>query len=185
MPNWCYISAVISHNDAEKIGELASTLENEDTFEHFIPVPKELVEQTDPDVLAIGITTLGSDEYDWRMSNWGTKWDICRSEIIDREDKMLLIQFETAWSPPIPVFREMKKQGYVIEAEYWEEGGFYVGKWEDGNDRCFSPDKAPEDMAHLVANYGPYPDEDGETTTAIDAQIDAQALAHEAATNSY
>ena len=95
MPNWCYISAVISHNDAEKIGELALTLENEDTFEHFIPVPKELVEQTDPDVLAIGITTLGSDEYDWRVSNWGTKWDICRSEIIDREDKMLLIQFET------------------------------------------------------------------------------------------
>ena len=101
----------------------------------------------------------GEWDYDFCVGNWGTKWEISGPEIHAHHAKMLDTYFMTAWAPPT--------------------------KWDDGVDRCFSPDNAPDDMSHLVANSGPYPDEDGEKTTAIDAKIDAEALAHEAATNSY
>jgi hypothetical protein len=49
--------------------------------------------------------------------------------------------------------------------EYWDEGAFFVGVWNDGESRVFSPENAPDDMAHLVANFSPEPDEYGDTTT--------------------
>jgi hypothetical protein len=64
----------------------------------------------------------------------------------------------------------MKEHGYVIQAAYWEEGGSFVGKWEDGEDRCYDPDNAPDDMNHLVANSHPIPDEYGDLTNATHAQ---------------
>ena len=47
--------------------------------------------------------------YDWSVANWGTKWNAChvavRSEGISRG--IAEITFDTAWSAPEPVFREM------------------------------------------------------------------------------
>lgn len=167
MPNWCYNNMCVTHEDPAKITILAQKLKDGRMFEHFVPLPN------------------GEWDYDFCVGNWGTKWEISGPEIHAHHAKMLDTYFMTAWAPPTKVYEKMKEQGYVIQAEYWEEGGFFVGKWDDGVDRCFSPDNAPDDMSHLVANSGPYPDEDGEKTTAIDAKIDAEALAHEAETNSY
>lgn len=148
MPNWCYNNVCVTHENPSKIVELAKTIEDGNTFEHFIPLPN------------------GEWDWDFCVNNWGTKWEICHPVIEVRHDQMLDFYFETAWSPPIGVFEAMKKQGYVIQAEYWEEGGFFVGKWDDGEDRCFSPDEAPDDMIHLAAHTAPEPDEYGDTTTA-------------------
>lgn len=137
MPNWCYNYVCVTHEDAEKIAQLAQTIENGNTFEHFIPLPN------------------GEWDWDFCVSNWGTKWDICHPQIHARHDKMLDLYFETAWSPPIGVFEAMKKDGYVVQAEYWEEGGFYVGRWSDGIDECYEPDQAPEELSHLVAYMHP------------------------------
>jgi hypothetical protein len=165
MPNWCYNYVCVTHNDPAKIAELAKTLETNRTFEHFIPYPN------------------GEWDYEFCVNNWGTKWDICRPEIHDRNAQMLDLYFETAWSPPVKVFEAMKEQGYIIQAEYWEEGGLFVGKWEDGEDRCFGTDEAPDDLSHLVAHTAPDLIEYGDETTATDAEIDAQAATHEAMTN--
>ena len=158
MPNWCYNYATFTHEDASKIAELAKTLEDCKTFEHFVPCPN------------------GEWNYDFSVYNWGTKWDICHPEIKDSHAHMLDLYFETAWSPPVKVYEKMKEQGYVIQAEYWEEGGFFVGKWEDGEDRCFSPDEAPDDLSHLVAHTAPEPDEYGDVTTANDGEPQCQHL---------
>jgi hypothetical protein len=152
MPNWCYNYVTVTHKDADKITELAKTIDEGTTFEHFLPVPKELIEPTDPDFAAKGFTTMGNAEYSWRVDNWGTKWDICRPEIHARHAEMLDLYFETAWSPPTGIFEAMKEQGYVIQAEYWEEGGFFVGRWSDGEDECFKPEDAPPELSHLVAH---------------------------------
>ena len=132
MPNWCYNYVCVTHEKPEKIVQLAKTLEDGNTFEHFIPFPN------------------GKWDYDFCVNNWGTKWDICNTEIHARHDQMLDLYFQTAWSPPLGVFEAMKEQGYVIQAEYWEEGGFFVGRWSDGIDECFKCDEAPPELAHLV-----------------------------------
>ena len=47
------------------------------------------------------------DWYDWSCNNWGTKWDASNAYIDeyiaedDDCDKMIRIQFDTAWSPPM------------------------------------------------------------------------------------
>ena len=43
------------------------------------------------------------DWYGWCCANWGTKWDVGECEILDydKEDPMLRLQFDTAWSPPM------------------------------------------------------------------------------------
>ena len=47
--------------------------------------------------------------YDWQIKNWGTKWNIAET-IVDEWDKdSLFYAFETAWSPPIGIYNELKK----------------------------------------------------------------------------
>lgn len=45
------------------------------------------------------------DWYEWSIKNWGTKWN-AGNTIIDNES----IEFQTAWSTPIPVFVELSKR---------------------------------------------------------------------------
>ena len=49
--------------------------------------------------------------YNWRVHNWGTKWD-CYSLEIDDTDMPhgFEVQFETAWSPPEEVCYAIKEQ---------------------------------------------------------------------------
>lgn len=42
--------------------------------------------------------------YDWCVNNWGTKWNACNTYINECED---CIEFETAWSAPIPIYQKM------------------------------------------------------------------------------
>ena len=134
MPNWCYNYALITHQNPEKIAQLVKTIEDGKTFEHFIPLPD------------------GEWDYDFCVDNWGTKWEICHPQINAQDDKMIDVYFETAWSPPIGVFEAMKKDGYTVQAEYWEEGAWFVGRWSDGVDECYKPEDAPDELSHLVEN---------------------------------
>ena len=89
MPNWC--ENILTIEDCSP--ELASYLkENGFSFEKIKPTPPELLE--------------GSGWYDWRVSNWGTKWDL------DEQDQRSVAEqlvsdscefsaiFMTAWAPP-------------------------------------------------------------------------------------
>ena len=67
-----------------------------------VPMPKELDD-----------TTKGTDGdavnwYDWRVTNWGTKWDISDEglEYVDNGDGTSVIQgwFDSAWAPPIEAY---------------------------------------------------------------------------------
>jgi hypothetical protein len=47
--------------------------------------------------------------YDWCCTNWGTKWNACHSEGFEIHESatMTIYNFDTAWSPPVPVIHAL------------------------------------------------------------------------------
>jgi hypothetical protein len=65
--------------------------------------------------------------YDWSIKNWGTKWNSYdnRFGIKDTEPQMgdEILYFQTAWSPPDPVMRELSKRiGKILRLVSRDEG---------------------------------------------------------------
>lgn len=71
-------------------------------------------------------------EYNWHLSNWGTKWDF-GIDNISQYDNQAFGYSETAWSPPVPVYEKLYELGFTIDA-MWHEGGMgFAGRYQDGN----------------------------------------------------
>jgi len=64
------------------------------------------------------------DWYDWRVSNWGTKWDI-EAELV-RDENRAIYGFESAWSPP--------ETAVMLMSERWPKLKFTLHYWEPGCD---------------------------------------------------
>lgn len=100
--------------------------------------------------------------YDWSVANWDTKWnayscwtleDKSVFEIINEIDKIDDIGFQTAWSPPINVIRELAKlTGESLRMSYYDEGWMFGGEYfvnADGSetDKCYDDiDDCPEHL---------------------------------------
>ena len=66
------------------------------------------------------ILQYGADSwYDWCCENWGTKWNSSDTYIIDDTE----IEFSTAWSCPVNIFKELSKQfsGVEIAVDFADE----------------------------------------------------------------
>ena len=66
------------------------------------------------------ILQYGADSwYDWCCENWGTKWNATSTYIIDDNE----IEFSTAWSCPVNIFKELSRQfsGVEIVVEFADE----------------------------------------------------------------
>ena len=64
--------------------------------------------------------------YDWRIDNWGCKWNAADAEVYDNK-----ISFRTPWSAPLPIFEALAQKfpDVQITCAYSEEQfGIYVGK---------------------------------------------------------
>jgi hypothetical protein len=55
--------------------------------------------------------------YDWNTKNWGTKWGAY--DVVSVEPRVL--RFETAWSAPHPVIKELAKKGGPLLHEWADE----------------------------------------------------------------
>ena len=66
--------------------------------------------------------------YNWRVANWGTKWD-CYDLSIDEDEQELNLQFNTAWSPPEEICRALKEkfEDADIQWFYDEPGMEFAG----------------------------------------------------------
>ena len=72
--------------------------------------------------------------YEWRIANWGTKWDahIIHFEWTELEDAWELeITFDTAWGPPDEVYRAFTWQSKTFHATWHEAGMGFVGEMDD------------------------------------------------------
>ena len=92
------------------------------------------------------------DWYDWSIENWGTKWNACAT-VVDSD----AIEFQTAWSTPIPVFVELSKRlkDITITVDYADEDiGSNCGTLEilNGAVSRYEPDN-PEKFACDIWGY--------------------------------
>ncbi len=64
--------------------------------------------------------------YDWCLENWGTKWNAYETEVVcDTEDR-LEVAFQTAWSPPVPVYQDLAEKFPSLDVSaYWSDEGSY------------------------------------------------------------
>lgn len=68
--------------------------------------------------------------YEWRIANWGTKWDACNPSLTTRSDNSLELFFETAWSFPEPVMQKLAEMfpRLTLHGTVDEEGGYFYGE---------------------------------------------------------
>ena len=126
MPNWCDNSVTLRNEDKSKIDALDAVLTNKEdqqVLNHLRPNPT------------------GEWQYDWSVSNWGTKWDIGIIDWERRDDNEIWISFDSAWSPPTVIYDYLVEQGWEVEAIYHEPGMGYAGMYStDGGDDYYEYD---------------------------------------------
>ena len=128
MPNWCMNNLTISHNDSEKVREFVEAYKSGSTIEHYLPTPKN------------EDGSLDDDWWEYRMSNWGTKWDIGGEDqfiIVKRDENKVICSYDTAWAPPLGLYERLVELGFEVEASYFEPGMGFAGRWIDGNDQYY------------------------------------------------
>jgi len=76
--------------------------------------------------------------YEWCNEHWGTKWNAYSCRAIEHKDGVSVVTFETAWSPPTPVLRELAKRwpGLIFDVTSYDEGDNFacVGQFNGRND---------------------------------------------------
>jgi hypothetical protein len=162
MPNWCDNNLFLTHKDPKMVDKAIEGWKNNKFFGTLVPEPdytQVKVKPTFPTNLATGEAKpefVEPDQawWDWRLQNWGTKWEIVCSEsyfdIIENEDgKSIRCSFNTAWSPPTDWYATLWEQGYEIKAHYYEGGCAFCGTWEDG-DEDFYNIEPPEGTKYSV-----------------------------------
>ena len=159
MPNWCNNTIDIV-GPTETIKQVWEDAACTGLLEAMVPMPKDLEDTTSP--------SEGVNWYNWRVSNWGTKWDIDMEglEFTDNGDGTASISgwFDSAWSPPIEAYNAFldDMDNCYIEAYYQELGMDFVGKYEDGEETHFDDvseivkqpeEEWPEGFAELNEHY--------------------------------
>lgn len=148
MPNWCANNVVIEGpkdvikslwETAQKGEGLLSAMRPEPNYE------KEVVLPTFPEVHGNNDPVDPSRSWwDWRVQNWGTKWDVEIAELtlVEESDTASITGwFESAWSPPVDAFAYYSDQHPEVSLSlmYHESGMAFVGKWtNDGIDESIT-----------------------------------------------
>lgn len=69
------------------------------------------------------------DWYSWRVTNWGTKWDVT-AYVAKREPKKIVYEFDSAWAPPEEAFKKISNDypDLKFALNYREDGMGFRGK---------------------------------------------------------
>jgi len=142
MPNWCMNRLTISHPDQEKIHEFVEQYRKGNTCEHYIPTKNK------------------DNWYEEHLNNWGTKWDIGSEDnerfglhptVVENEASMT---FDSAWSPPVGLYKRLEELGFTVDAMYWEPGMQFAGVWKDGINKEYSNYSGYEELPEqLVSEF--------------------------------
>jgi len=165
MPNWCNNNIIIQ-GPKVKLQALKKSAEEGKFVNALFPMPKELADTQSPPrdetdkqklINKRNKVEYGHDNwYDWRVDNWGTKWDIDAydnsieySEELLGKDKgpaKLSFGFDSAWAPPINAIAYYleKNEDVSLKLWYYEPGCDFGGVWEDFNDDCWELSTTPD-----------------------------------------
>jgi hypothetical protein len=162
MPNWCDNQVTITGPNSvidkiEKIVKEESNNAENGLLQFFHPMPKALKDtvagpepKTKKEKLEkarLNVEYGASNWYDWRCTNWGTKWELCEFYGVDKQadaligDSTISFAFSSAWSPPIGAYEQFlaDNKDCSLKAYYYEGGCDFMGLWEDGVDDCYAP----------------------------------------------
>jgi len=71
--------------------------------------------------------------YDWRVANWGTKWDVNSNgngdPAVSSDGLGVQLSFDSAWSPPLEFYGKMEELGFTVDAFYYEPGRSGARRW--------------------------------------------------------
>ena len=75
--------------------------------------------------------------FEWCIANWGTKWGICGPSMLELTDEEILgkkcleYNFDSAWSPPIPIIKKMGEMfpNLTFGLDYDESGMGFKGSF--------------------------------------------------------
>ena len=163
MPNWCDNTLIVSHEDAKMIDKLEQGWKTGKFFQTIFPEPDYTITpvkktfpeyalshaKTDEEKAKILEPTISeSNWWDWRVQNWGTKWEIettwtnengeVMPYTINRNSNSISVSFASAWSPPIGIYDKLVDDGYSVSAMYYEGGMGFYGAYEDGIDEGYN-----------------------------------------------
>lgn len=166
MPNWCNNKLQLQCSE-ERFKEFTDkfVIDGILSFNTVIPQPPELDSRAAPErdeVFAKAMLAKygAKDWYDWRVGNWGTKWE---PEIIDIDGHCIV--FDSAWAPPIAAIVAMSKQfpDIAFELTYFEPGMCFAGrtKFLDGKqDDDYTKNPHNPMYKTIAAEMGWYADAD-------------------------
>ena len=145
MQNWCMNSLTIRGND-EEVREVVNSL-SRNGLKAFLPTPEELEKVPFPytEQIKEKLFEKNRKEYDaadwreWRIKNWGSKWDIEAFVELEGDDGFSLITFETASTPIIEGLSKISEMypGLVFDLEYEEPETDLFGKVIFRNGKLF------------------------------------------------
>ena len=137
MPNWCENTLELTFTSEAAADEFVKLAEAEDfgLLNHFVPMPDSVFHGSlgDKERKEHG----ANNWYDWSVANWGTKWEARLNELdlnggITRvSDKTVMLEFETAWEPPVKAFEAIESQGLGVYATFYEPGMNFQGTFMD------------------------------------------------------
>ena len=158
MPNWCENSLILRCNDPVQIQRAVKAYNETRLLSEYIPEPDYMttpVYPTFPEIVGNDSAVDPSSAwYDWRIQNWGTKWDVGRDgdcedldfiEISETQTEVTL-SFVSAWSPPVKAMKAFEAAGFSVDLYYYEGNMCFCGLYStDGGDQCYHiPDTAAE-----------------------------------------
>ena len=160
MPNWCNNTINIT-GPKDKITNLfEQTKKDNGLLQAMYPMPKELDDTTSPAPKEGKPQPLidGFDNwYDWRVHNWGSKWDV-DIEGLELSDDGTRISgwFDSAWSPPIGAYEQflVDNENCSLVGRYYEGGCDFMGIWDNGDDRCYQPSNYNSDSKFFESGDG-------------------------------
>ena len=151
MPNWCNNTITLT-GPKEKITAIYAKAKKDDALlQQLKPMPQELDGTTSPAPKEGKVQPLvdGFDNwYDWRVQNWGTKWDVDMEGLeLSSGGRTITGWFDSAWSPPIHAYEYFltANEDCSINSYYYEGGMDFAGQWEDFADAEVTPSEFTAD----------------------------------------
>lgn len=161
MPNHCANSAKFTATTPEAAAMLdkiraSIKADKPEIFQTIHPCPQDLIDTTEgypkDQREAENIKKHGfANWYEFQTQEWGTKWDAYDVDTLHDEGDTLTLNFDTAWSPPLELYRKAESLGFEIEATYCEAGCDFVGFYREG-----------EENTDSLSRVAPPPDDEGE-----------------------
>ncbi|NDB81279.1 MAG: hypothetical protein EB127_00795 [Alphaproteobacteria bacterium] len=121
MPNWCNNNLTVSSDNPELIEHFKMALDSNGLFQYLKPNPT------------------GDWSYSWSVENWGVKWDVDGDSInvVQLDEDRIIIEFDTAWGPPIEFYKHLENLGFDVTGMYYEPGMCFCGIYNSGFDEYF------------------------------------------------